>query len=199
MKNRVNEKETEKEDIIRVGDIMSVNLVTVNPKDTLQKASKIMKDYRIEAVLVADKKETGLGILTAKDILYKVVARGKDTKKTTVEEVMTKKLITITPDRSIEDAAILMKKNDIRRLPVVNKVKGEIVGIITESDISRISPEIYHLILERKVAFRDFTQRENYSDEDVCEKCGSFSDNLVLVNGQLLCENCRESETGGEE
>lgn len=200
MKKKGDVEETEGESIIRVGDIMSTNLITVGPKDTLQKASRMMRDYRIEAVLVAGKrKETGLGILTAKDIIYKVVSRGKDVKKTTVDEVMTKKLITITPELPIEEAAMLMKRNDIRRLPVVNELKGEIIGIITESDISRISPEMYSLILERKTAFKDFAQREEYSDEDVCENCGDFSDSLVIVNGQLLCENCRETETGGEE
>lgn len=193
-------EEIEIESTIRVGDIMSTNLLTVGRKDNLQKASKMMKDYRIEAVLVSGGKKTiCVGILTAKDIIYKVVAIGKDVKNTRVEDVMTKKLITITPKMTIEDAAMLMKKNDIRRLPVVNEKNNEIVGIITESDISRISPEVHNLIIERKIAFRDFAPREKSDNGGVCESCGDFSDNLVVVNSELLCENCRESKTGGEE
>jgi len=142
---------------IKVGDIMTVNVISAKPDDTIEHIAKLMNKYKIEAVIILGRNryKNKQGIITSKDIVYKVVAKGKDVKTTLAKDVMRGGLITIGPENTIDEAAKLMRKYDIRRLPVVNE-KNEIIGIITESDIVRISPELHVLISER-ARIRDYT------------------------------------------
>ncbi len=145
---------------IKVGDIMTTNVIAAKPNDTIEHIAKLMYANRIEAIVVIgkDKGKDKNGVITSKDIVYKVVAKGKDPKEAIAKDIMTAKIITINPDNTIDEAAIVMRKYDIRRLPVANE-KKEIVGIITESDIARISPEL-HVLISEGAKIRDYAYRE---------------------------------------
>ncbi|MBC7109896.1 MAG: CBS domain-containing protein, partial [Archaeoglobi archaeon] len=89
---------------------------------------------------------------------------------------------------------------DIRRLPVVER--GELVGIITDTDIISISAEMGEIIetlmeMNREPPFMD-EMREEFQ-QGICEGCGSFSESLRFVSGRLLCESCREELEEEEE
>lgn len=166
---KINDEENEEERrgidngevLIKVGDIMTTNVIGAKPDDSIEHIAKLMYANRIEAIVIIGKyrgKDKN-GIITSKDIVYKVVAKGKDPKKTIANDIMTHGIITIGPNNTIEEAAKLMRKYDIRRLPVANE-KREIIGIITESDIARISPELHTLISEGS-RIRDYMGREN--------------------------------------
>ncbi len=145
---------------IKVGDIMTTNVIGAKPGDSIERIAKLMYANRIEAIVIIgkDKGKDKNGIITSKDVVYKVVAKGKDPKEAIAKDIMTNGIITIGPNNAIDEAATLMRRYDIRRLPVANE-KKEIVGIITESDISRISPELHVLISERS-KIRDYADRE---------------------------------------
>lgn len=145
---------------IKVGDIMTTNVIAAKPSDTIAHVAKLMYDNRIEAVVIIGKykNKNRRGIVTSKDIIYKIVAKGKNPKDIEVKDIMTGGIITISPNDTIDDAARQMRKYDIRRLPVVNE-KKEIVGIITESDIARISPEL-HVLISEGAKIRDYSYRE---------------------------------------
>jgi len=145
---------------IKVGDIMTTNVIGAKPNDTIEHIARLMYSNRIEAIVIIgkDNGKDKNGVITSKDIVYKVVAKGKDPKNTTAKDIMTGGIITINPNNTIDEAAKLMRKYDIRRLPVANERK-EIIGIITESDIARISPELHALIGER-ARIRDYADRE---------------------------------------
>jgi len=107
---------------------------------TIRKVAETMVRRNIGSVLVVSgNKEAGM--LTERDILSKVVARGLDPNALTAKEVMTTPLITIGDDATIWDAAELMASLHIRRLPVTGK-KGEIIGILTTRSISDALPVI---------------------------------------------------------
>ncbi|PKP60302.1 MAG: CBS domain-containing protein [Candidatus Altiarchaeales archaeon HGW-Altiarchaeales-2] len=145
---------------IKVGDIMTTNVIGAKPGDTIAHIAKLMYANRIEAIVVIgkDKGKDKNGVITSKDIVYKVVAKGKNPKDAIAKDIMTNGIITISPNNTIDEAAILMRKYDIRRLPVANE-KREIVGIITESDIARISPEL-HVLISEGSRIRDYAYRE---------------------------------------
>jgi len=85
-------------------------------------------------VLVSvDGKEVGM--VTERDILKRVVAKGLDPTSTRVDQVQSEPLVTVDEEATLEDAANLMAQNRIRRLPVVNK-KDEIIGIVSTRTIS---------------------------------------------------------------
>jgi len=121
-----------------VRDVMNKKVMTVKPDLILRKAVDIMSNYHIGSLVVLEN-DNLTGILTERNVLV-AVAEGKDPELTTVEEVMTKKVITIEPSKTIEDAVNLMKDNNIKKLPVVDGEK--LVGIITASDIIVVEPKL---------------------------------------------------------
>ena len=117
---------------------MSYPLHTMKPTSTVIEAINEMVASKKGNVLIANEgllKEC-LGILTTSDIFKWVFATGLDPNKVTIYEIMTRMpLITINLDASCDEAARLMIKHNIRRLPVVEN--DCLVGIITTKDILR--------------------------------------------------------------
>ncbi len=121
-----------------VRNAMRRNVIVADPSLTLKEASKVMTKLNIGS-LVITKENKLLGIVTSTDIL-KCIAEDKDVEKTTVEMIMSKPVITIDPDKKIEEAVDVMLKNKIKRLVVTENEK--IIGIITASDIISIEPKL---------------------------------------------------------
>jgi len=121
-----------------VREVMNKKVMTVKPDLILRKAAEIMSNYHIGSLVVLENDKLA-GILTERNVLV-AVAEGKDPELTTVEEVMAKKVITIEPGKTIEDAVNLMKDNKIKKLPVIDGEK--LVGIITASDIIVVEPKL---------------------------------------------------------
>lgn len=112
---------------------MTRHVKTTGPGETIATAAETMKKNRIGSLVVV-KGDEPIGIVTERDIAYKLVAerKGLDTK---VKEVMSKDLKTVSEDKSLMDAAKLMAAHVIRRLPVVKK--GKVIGIVAIEDIMR--------------------------------------------------------------
>jgi len=125
-----------------VRDVMNPKVIIIKPNVSVKDASKLMNDNRIGSLIVVEKKKTR-GILTERNILTSV-AEGKDCESTTVEEIMSTKVVTIDPDKTIEEAVELMTKNNIKKLPVVEDDK--LIGIITASDIAVVEPKLIQSI-----------------------------------------------------
>lgn len=120
---------------MKVRDIMtSESLATASLDTTLQEIANMMKDENVGAIPILDEDENLAGIITDRDIVIRAVAEGQDTSECTAEEILSEELHTIEPDVDIEQAADLMARHKIRRLPVVED--GEIVGMISLGDIS---------------------------------------------------------------
>lgn len=117
-----------------VKEVMKKSIVTVNSTNTIYQAAGIMKKNNIGSLVVVDNALEG--IVTERDILNKVVAEGRDPKAIKVSEIMTGKVITIAPDKDMEEACDLMARYKIKRLPVV--FGDEVVGIITSTDVVAI-------------------------------------------------------------
>lgn len=171
-----------------VKEAMKTNLVMVEPTTTVLEAAKRMKKNKIGNVLVVEKKQP-VGILTESDILKKVVAEGKNAGKVLVEEVMSTPVVVANPYISLEEAMKTMSKCNIRRLPVIEN--GELIGVITQKDISRISPVLHEISREwYDITVRDesYLKRQIFSGK--CEDCNTLSTTLRRVEGRLLCEDC---------
>jgi acetoin utilization protein AcuB len=129
----------------KVRDWMTANPITISPRTTLPEAHQIMKEKRIRRLPVVDENGRLVGIVTLGDVreaspsdatslsifeLNYILAR------LTVDKIMTRKVITVTPDTPIYETARLMLEHKIGGLPVVED--GRVVGIITESDIFKM-------------------------------------------------------------
>jgi CBS domain-containing protein len=175
---------------IRVGDCMTKGVITLKEENTVMEAAKFMKDNRIGSVIIV-RNETPVGIVTEGDITYKVVAEGRDPRKTLLKEIMHSKLKVIGPNEFIEKVAGILRDGGIKRLPVVNE-KGKLIGIIGETDIVRISPGLYDIIRE-KTSLESSAASEVLTG--VCEICGNYSEALKRSAGKLACEECIEEES----
>lgn len=169
-----------------VGDVMITHVITVNIEDNIEKAASIMKKGKIGSVVVMDGKDVR-GMLSTSDIVYKYVAEGMHTAK--VSEIMTRDLITITPERTIEEAARLMAQNKIERLPVFNNKK--LIGIITSGDILKIEPALFEILLE-KAKISNVVKNDNDVDIGECELCGNFTDDVEEHDGVYMCSECQK-------
>ena len=121
-----------------VKDVMNKNVVVGKFDVTIREATKVMNKFHIGSLVVL-KEEKIVGIVTERNVLESVAA-GKDPDATAVEDIMTKKIVTIDPDETVEAAVDLMTQNKIKKLPVVENDK--IKGIITASDIVVVEPKL---------------------------------------------------------
>ena len=150
---------------VSVKEVMTRSIKSINASDPIGKAAKMMKKYRIGSVLVMSGNKAA-GILSTRDIVYKHIAMGKGK---TAKDIMSKNMIKISPDKTIEEAARLMVSKKIEKLPVFAKEK--LVGIITNNDILKVEPALFDILLERM-------------------KMGA-SDDVREVDGVYTCAECR--------
>jgi len=121
-----------------LSDIMTRNVLTVRPSDSLQLVQRLMVRYQITRFVVVDKKQRAIGILTQKDLIRAI---SEDTTEREINEIpaseaMTKKLITVTPQTKVSSAAKTMLDKNISSLIVVDE-EGKLEGIVTKTDLCR--------------------------------------------------------------
>ena len=91
-----------------VKEVMNRNVKTIRPEDTVKLAAQIMNENHLGALVVVSGPGEVIGIITERDILVEVVATGKNAENVSVKEAMTPNIITITPDKTLEEAANIM-------------------------------------------------------------------------------------------
>ncbi len=125
---------------------MTADVITIDEDTPMMKASIIMKEKKIRSLPIVDKKRKLVGIVTDRDL-----RDASPSKATTldvyelnylistikIKDLMTKDLVFVRPDETVEFAAILMLENKISSLPVIND-KGSLIGIITQTDIFKV-------------------------------------------------------------
>jgi CBS domain-containing protein len=179
---------------ILVREIMSSKPRTGRPDMTVKEAAALMLREGVGSLVILEEGEP-VGIMTERDLLYKVVAVGKIPSRTKVEKVMSSPVITVTPGSSVSIAAKRMSDLHMRRLPVVEN--GVLIGMLTEKDILKLSPSLIELTREwsklgkcgGKVADEPTGYIAGY-----CENCESYSISLWKENGILLCPECWEEQ-----
>lgn len=105
--------------------------IVVSPSDTVFRALQLMAENNIGAVIVVDCGQM-VGIFTERDYCRKIILRGRSSLNTPIHEIMTKKMITVRPDQTIEECLELMSKYHIRHLPVQDGMK--LTGMVSMRD-----------------------------------------------------------------
>ena len=119
---------------VTVGSIARMPVPTVNRSVPVSEIASLMVNCNIGAVIVARDAEP-LGIVTERDLIKRVIHARKDPREIVAQEIMTAPLITISYDRTIDEALEIMQNNNVRRLVVL---KGEsMVGLLTERRLLR--------------------------------------------------------------
>lgn len=124
---------------LHVSERMDKNFVVLDQSTTIIDAAKIMQKNDISSVLVNDSKSGMMvGIVTERDILYRVVAGAKGIFKVSIGRIMSSPLVTIDKHTTLLDAILIMRKNGFRRLPVLDD--GKIIGVVTLMSIVGNAP-----------------------------------------------------------
>ena len=105
---------------------------SVKPDDIIYDAIKLMADKGIGALLVMEEDKL-VGIVTERDYARKVVLEGKSSREASIREVMTTKVLCVTPERTIDECMALMTDKRIRHLPVVEH--KQVVGFLSIGDL----------------------------------------------------------------
>jgi CBS domain-containing protein len=120
-----------------VGEIMTSDVLTVEPSDTIGETAQQMVERGVSSAVVSDY-GTLIGIVTERD-LTRAVAGRVHTSEARVREWMTSDPITLGPDATAEEAAKIMLDNGFRHVPIVDE--GRAVGIVSIRDVARWSTE----------------------------------------------------------
>ncbi|MGC9517863.1 MAG: cyclic nucleotide-binding/CBS domain-containing protein [Methanomicrobiales archaeon] len=180
----------EMETKVTVHDAMTSNVFTIDPKISVEEAAQIMTKMGLGSLIVKSNAKPE-GLITESDIIRKVVSKDIHASEITIGEIMTKNLINIDPGAELNEAARLMAKNSIRRLPVVDDNK--LVGILTSSDVMAVSPELTEILVIN--ARLENTATYSSTERPVpgaCEICGNFMEYLEQIDGKYVCEECKE-------
>jgi CBS domain-containing protein len=119
----------------RVADLMSTDVEFIAPDATVDAAATLMGEIEVGALPVGSAERIE-GVVTDRDILYRLVARGRDPARVTVREIMSRPVVSCRPTDGLREAMDLMAANHVRRLAVLSE-SGTVIGWLTLADLSR--------------------------------------------------------------
>ena len=124
----------------RLEDFLELNkdrkICSISKDQSVRQALILMSEKNIGAIIIVDNNDFPAGIFSERDYARKVILKGKNSKDTLLDEVMTKELITVTRDFKIDQCMELMIEHKIRHLPILENKK--IIGIISIGDVLKI-------------------------------------------------------------
>ena len=184
-------KEIENE--MSVSEVMTKKVFALDVGASVIDIADEMTKQNVSSIVVT-KNGDAVGIITERDIVRKVVAGDKEPGKISAGEIMSSPLMTARPSINIIDAAKVMLKHDIRRLVI--KENGSASGIVTDKDLLMVAPGL-NTILESLIEMNNEENifRTPELERGICEYCGAVGENVMLVNGLMLCESCKDSES----
>ncbi len=179
---------------ILVREIMNSPVILSGPDEAVSQIARKMSDFRVGSVVITES-DRPVGIVTDGDIVTKVVAKDLRPRTVLARKIMTQPLHTIDGGKDVTDAARTMRKLKVKRLGVTYRQK--LVGIVSISDLSAVTPELVDLISEKALIMRGELRRQRGYLAGYCDSCTQWSDYLLESDGKFLCDECR-GETPGE-
>lgn len=122
---------------MKVKDVMTRNPAFCTPEDGLQQAARRMCDADCGELPVVDSRASmkPVGVLTDRDVVCRVVARGNNPLEKQVSDIMSAPPVTVTPETDVDACCELLEERRIRRVPVVDDA-GRLCGIVSQADIA---------------------------------------------------------------
>ena len=120
---------------MKLKDIMTREVETVSPKDTLKEAAQKMRVRDIGFLPVSDGDKV-LGVVTDRDLILRAIAEGMDPKTRIGNDFITTPIVYCFDDQDVEEAARLMEEHQIRRLIILNRADNRLAGVVSLGDIA---------------------------------------------------------------
>ncbi len=180
------------EDHVLIKDVMIHKVIVGSPSVSAKHLAAQMNENNIGCVIIVDEKQAVVGIVTEKDLVHKVLARDKDSSEVKAQEIMTTPVSTVSPSSDVLEAAHLMGKINVRRLPVVEK--GRLVGVVTDRDIINTESNLVDILKEFIVVKGGSPDKTEKPKRGICEVCDNFATDIIEIGGVPTCGGCREEE-----
>jgi CBS domain-containing protein len=116
-------------------DVMTSPAECVGERDTIETAAKRLAELDVGSMPICGEDDRLKGMVTDRDIVVKVIAKGNDPTKVTAGDLAEGKPVTIGADDSAEEALSVMSKHRVRRLPVIDG--HDLVGIVSQADLAK--------------------------------------------------------------
>lgn len=120
---------------MRVAEIMSTNVQTIRPEESLRDAARLMAKHDCGCLPVIDARNELLGVLTDRDICLCAAERDEPLRKIQVSDAVSWEALSCHPDEEVENAELKLANHQIRRLPVLDE-KGNLRGMLSLGDIA---------------------------------------------------------------
>ena len=124
---------------MKLSEIMTRDVVVMQPDDSLQSAAKKMRDRNIGFIPVCDGEEL-IGVISDRDITIRALADGMDVSIMLGRDLMTVPAIYCFDDQDVSEAARIMEENQIRRLVILSRDDKRLVGVVSLGDLARNEP-----------------------------------------------------------
>jgi signal-transduction protein with cAMP-binding, CBS, and nucleotidyltransferase domain len=115
-----------------IGEIMTTRIETIGLEDNAQEAARKMKHKNVSSLVVVDKNDQAVGIVTERDLVREVCVQDASSNQHIIKNIMSSPIVTLDPNSSVETAANVMMQNKVRHLVIVNEKKT--LGIITATN-----------------------------------------------------------------
>lgn len=138
---------------MHVREIMTSNPFCCTADTSLEDVAQAMVEYDCGDIPIvrSSRDKTLIGVVTDRDIVCRLVAKGREPTELTAQDCMSSPVVTVTPDTAIEDCARLMEQYQLRRLPVVAK-DGACCGMIAQADLATKGPRDTSIEVVSKVS-----------------------------------------------
>ncbi len=130
-----------------VNDVMSKPVITARGNESIKEIAKKMNKYNINSVVIVDEKNMPIGIVTEGDIIRRLLSKKRNLLFAKASHVMSKPVVTVKKDLTLEDAAKMMVNKKIKKLCVVDDA-GSVIGIISEGDIVKNASYLIDVLKE---------------------------------------------------
>ena len=118
-----------------VSELMNTNVVSIAPDESAALAARLLRRHNIGSLPVCSLDGRIRGVVTDRDIVLRCVAAESDAEQTKVREIMSRGVISVSPEADVREATRLMASEQIRRLPVVDE--GRVVGMLSLGDMAK--------------------------------------------------------------
>jgi CBS domain-containing protein len=133
--------------VLLVRDAMSKAIRSVRPSSSAHEAVEKMIKFNVGSILVMDGEKL-VGIITERDIISKIAEQCMDSRSIQAKDIMSRPVVTISEDVTLEEAAQLMAKKNIKKLVATRE--GKVVGVMTQTDIVRKSPQLVRVLSQER-------------------------------------------------
>lgn len=119
---------------MKLKEIMSSNLIKIHPHESVAVAARLLANHNIGVLPVCEHNGELCGLVTDRDLVTRCIATNRTPEETKVQDVMTGRIVTATPNMDVSVAAYLMGREQVRRLPVIDN--GKLCGMVSVGDLA---------------------------------------------------------------